>query len=100
MTTETAVVSLDNMFDSGMAYVALSRTTVLKGLQMINCKEIEIYFNTRITESINRMRKLELNTNRPLLLAQTALSQQSTLTLIHHNTESLTAHIDGVKNNQ
>ena len=100
MTTETAVVSLDNMFDSGMAYVALSRTTSLKGLHIINFKENEIYCNTRITESINKMRKLELNTNRPLLLAQTALSQQSTLTLIHHNTESLTAHIDDVKNNQ
>ena len=100
MTTEAAVVSLDNMFDSGMAYVALSRTTSLKGLHIINFKESEIYCNTRITESMIKMRKLQLNTNRPLLLAQTALSQQSTLTLIHHNTESLTAHIDDVRNNQ
>lgn len=43
MTLQNAVVSLKKIFELGMAYVALSRTTSLCGLQVTNFSEKKIY---------------------------------------------------------
>lgn len=43
MTTQSAVVSLKRVFQPGMAYVALSRTTSLQGLRITDFDEKNIF---------------------------------------------------------
>uniref|UniRef100_A0AAZ1XLP7 ATP-dependent DNA helicase n=1 Tax=Oreochromis aureus TaxID=47969 RepID=A0AAZ1XLP7_OREAU len=45
LTTQTAVVSMKNIFEPGMAYVALSRVTSLSGLYLQDLDEKKIYAN-------------------------------------------------------
>ncbi len=43
MTRSSAVVSLKHIFEPGMAYVAVSRVTSLRGLHMLDIDESKIY---------------------------------------------------------
>ncbi|KAM3842119.1 uncharacterized protein ACN63O_022831, partial [Diretmus argenteus] len=67
MTTASAVVSLKRIFEPGMAYVALSRTTSLRGLHITDFDEKKIFANPEITTSLRDMRKVTLDETMPLL---------------------------------
>uniref|UniRef100_A0AAR2L6W1 ATP-dependent DNA helicase n=1 Tax=Pygocentrus nattereri TaxID=42514 RepID=A0AAR2L6W1_PYGNA len=63
MTTHCAVVSLKKVFESGMAYVALSRTTSLSGLHVIDYDEKKIFCDPEISAALENMPKADLHTN-------------------------------------
>ncbi|XP_076838347.1 uncharacterized protein LOC143483367 [Brachyhypopomus gauderio] len=96
MTTPSAVVSLQRIFEPGMAYVALSRTTSLSGLHIIDFNEDKIYADPEISNSLNNMKQASVSNALPLLNCL-PLSSSPSLILIHHNTEGLSAHIEDVK---
>ena len=97
MTRHSAVVSLKHIFEPGMAYVALSRVTSLSGLHLLDMDESKIYANTEITEALEAMRQLNLDDMMPLLHLRDTLNRPDTLTIVHHNTEGLPAHINDIK---
>ncbi|KAL6484152.1 hypothetical protein MHYP_G00061970 [Metynnis hypsauchen] len=67
MTSTSAVVSLKRIFEPGMAYVALSRTTSLQGLHIIDFSEKKIFCNEEILSSLESMPKVNLDGIMPLL---------------------------------
>ncbi|KAI4879221.1 hypothetical protein NFI96_027864, partial [Prochilodus magdalenae] len=67
MTTRSAVVSLKKVFEPGMAYVALSRTTSLSGLHITDFDEKKIYCDPEISAALENMPKADLRFIQPLL---------------------------------
>ncbi|XP_024116598.1 uncharacterized protein LOC112138269 [Oryzias melastigma] len=98
MTTTKAVVSLKHVFEAGMSYVAISRVTSLNGLFLLDFDESKIYANTEVTAALDTMRQANLDDMMPLLLLKDTVSRPETMTIIHHNTEGLPAHICDIKN--
>uniref|UniRef100_A0A669C7Z1 ATP-dependent DNA helicase n=1 Tax=Oreochromis niloticus TaxID=8128 RepID=A0A669C7Z1_ORENI len=97
LTTQTAVVSMKNIFEPGMAYVALSRVTSLSGLYLQDLDENKIYANPEVTAALQTMRQASVEEMMPLLQVRETASKPDTLTLIHHNTEGLPSHISDIK---
>uniref|UniRef100_A0A669AV05 ATP-dependent DNA helicase n=1 Tax=Oreochromis niloticus TaxID=8128 RepID=A0A669AV05_ORENI len=97
LTTQTAVVSMKNIFEPGMAYVALSRVTSLSGLYLQDLDENKIYANPEVTAVLQTMRQASVEEMMPLLQVRETASRPDTLTLIHHNTEGLPSHISDIK---
>ncbi|XP_053360312.1 ATP-dependent DNA helicase PIF1-like [Clarias gariepinus] len=97
MTMQSAVVSLKKIFEPGMAYVALSRTTSLSGLHITDFDEKKIYANPEITISLQNMKKANLEGVMPLLHQVKEASHDHTFTIVHHNTEGLASHIEDVR---
>uniref|UniRef100_A0A669AZ26 ATP-dependent DNA helicase n=1 Tax=Oreochromis niloticus TaxID=8128 RepID=A0A669AZ26_ORENI len=97
LTTQTAVVSMKNIFEPGMAYVALSRVTSLSGLYLQDLDENKIYANPEVTAALQTMRQASVAEMMPLLQVRETASRPDTLTLIHHNTEGLPSHISDIK---
>uniref|UniRef100_A0A669DR94 Uncharacterized protein n=1 Tax=Oreochromis niloticus TaxID=8128 RepID=A0A669DR94_ORENI len=97
LTTQTAVVSMKNIFEPGMAYVALSRVTSLSGLYLQDLDEKKIYANPEVTAALQTMRQASVEEMMPLLQVRETASRPDTLTLIHHNTEGLPSHISDIK---
>ncbi|KAL2076326.1 hypothetical protein ACEWY4_028078 [Coilia grayii] len=95
-TSTSAVVSLKRVFEAGMAYVALSRTTSLQGLDIIEYDEKRIYCNEEVLDSLESMPKADIGDVMPLL-KHAKTSAHGSLTVIHHNVEGLLCHIDDVK---
>jgi ATP-dependent exoDNAse (exonuclease V) alpha subunit len=80
MTVDQIVVSLKTTFQPGMAYVALSRSTSLAGLHILDFNPDSIYSSDRITEALQSM---------PLFLKQSQPSTyDSSFQVIVHNTEA------------
>ncbi|XP_036067052.1 uncharacterized protein LOC112141796 [Oryzias melastigma] len=98
MTTTKAVVSLKHVFEAGMSYVAISRVTSLNGLFLLDFDESKIYANTEVTAALDTMRQANLDDMMPLLLLKDTVSRPETMTIIHHNTEGLPAHLCDIKN--
>ncbi|KAI4881835.1 hypothetical protein NFI96_007838, partial [Prochilodus magdalenae] len=96
MTSTSAVVSLKRVFEPGMAYVALSRTTSLQGLHIINLIEKKIFCNEEILSSLERMPKVNMDSIMPLLSGVSA-TEASTMTVIHHNIEGLHCHFEDMR---
>ncbi|XP_076744837.1 ATP-dependent DNA helicase PIF1-like [Maylandia zebra] len=67
LTTQTAVVSMKNIFEPGMAYVALSRVTSLSGLYLQDLDEKKIYANPEVTAALQTMRQASVEEMMPLL---------------------------------
>ncbi|KAK0147529.1 ATP-dependent DNA helicase PIF1 [Merluccius polli] len=67
MTMESAVVSLKRVFEPGMSYVALSRTTSLRGLNITDFEEKKIYADPEITAAMENMNQASFECARPLL---------------------------------
>ena len=96
MTTSSAVVSLGNIFQKGMAYVALSRTTSLKGLHITNYNEKAIYCDPLTQAAIRAMPKVKTAEVRPLLSMQSELVGVNNLAIVHHNCERLECHMSDI----
>uniref|UniRef100_A0A8C1LAF7 ATP-dependent DNA helicase n=1 Tax=Cyprinus carpio TaxID=7962 RepID=A0A8C1LAF7_CYPCA len=97
MTTDCAVVSLKHIFESGMAYVALSRTTTLSGLHITDFDEKKIFCNPEISASLENMTKADFQNIQPILHIVQDSKMNSALKIIHHNTEGLECHLDDLK---
>ncbi|XP_047245588.1 uncharacterized protein LOC124882907 isoform X2 [Girardinichthys multiradiatus] len=97
LTTQTCVVSLKNIFEPGMAYVALSRVTSLSGLYLLDLDEKKIYANPEVNAVLQSMRQASVEEMMPLLQVRDIACRVDTLTLIHHNTEGLPSHISDIK---
>ncbi|XP_030003880.1 uncharacterized protein LOC115428797 [Sphaeramia orbicularis] len=98
MTMQRAVVSLKYVFESGMGYVALSRTTLLQGLHIVDYNENKIYADPLITAALQNMPRASFHTVTPLLEHfKTTDPVVQTLKIIHHNTEGLESHIVDIK---
>uniref|UniRef100_A0AAZ1XRW2 DNA helicase Pif1-like 2B domain-containing protein n=1 Tax=Oreochromis aureus TaxID=47969 RepID=A0AAZ1XRW2_OREAU len=72
LTTQTAVVSMKNIFEPGMAYVALSRVTSLSGLYLQDLDEKRIYANPEVTAALQTMRQASVEEMMPLLQSLTS----------------------------
>ncbi|KAG1928320.1 ATP-dependent DNA helicase PIF1 [Pimephales promelas] len=97
MTMENAVVSLKKIFEPGMAYVALSRTTSLRGLHITEFDEKKIYADPTVTASLENMTRATFDGIMPLLQQVRENNMDQTLTIIHHNTEGLSSHIEDIR---
>ncbi|XP_059203438.1 uncharacterized protein LOC131982826 isoform X1 [Centropristis striata] len=98
MTVDSAVVSLKRIFEPGMAYVALSRTTSLQGLRIINYEEQKIYADPKITTAMETMSHASFESARPLLhYVKTADHTGPTLKIVHHNCQGLPSHMDDIR---
>jgi len=98
MTMQSAVVCLKRVFEPGMAYVALSRTTSLQGLYITEFNGEKIYADPHITAALQGMTHTTFNDTRPLLtLGQTIDQTHQSLTVIHHNTQGLPSHMEDLK---
>ena len=96
MTLMSSVVSLKRIFEPGMAYVALSRTTSLEGLKITDFEETKIYADPAITAALECMIQASFHSVRPLHYFFTS-DQPATLTIVHHNVEGLPCHIKDLK---
>ncbi|ROL52065.1 ATP-dependent DNA helicase PIF1 [Anabarilius grahami] len=97
MTTDCAVVSLKHIFEPGMAYVALSRTTSLSGLHITDFDEKKIFCDPEISASLENMPKAAFHNIQPILHIVQDSKLNSALKIIHHNTEGLECHMDDLK---
>lgn len=98
MTVTSAVVSLKNIFEPGMSYVALSRTTSLQSLRITHFEEKKIYADPNITTAMARMTCASFQFSRPLLhFLNSPVNMGSTLIVVHHNTQGLPSHIEDIK---
>ncbi|KAL7868481.1 hypothetical protein SRHO_G00098650 [Serrasalmus rhombeus] len=97
MTTHCAVVSLKKVFEPGMAYVALSRTTSLSGLHVIDYDEKKIFCDPEISTALENMPKADLHVIQPLVHIVRDPNLSSTRKIVHHNTEGLQSHVEDIK---
>uniref|UniRef100_A0A8C5FK64 ATP-dependent DNA helicase n=2 Tax=Gadus morhua TaxID=8049 RepID=A0A8C5FK64_GADMO len=97
MTKSSAAVSLKHIFEPGMAYVALSRVTSLSGLHILDLDEKKIYANPEVLTGLASMTEASLQHIMPLFHISVTLNRQDVLTVIHHNTEGLPAHVADIK---
>ncbi|KAG7483274.1 hypothetical protein JOB18_044110 [Solea senegalensis] len=96
MTLQSVVVSLKRVFEPGMDYVALSWTTSLQGLNVTDFEESKIYAGPHITSALEGMSRASFHGVMPLL-HRVPLAEQTIFTVIHHNTEGLTCHMDDIR---
>uniref|UniRef100_A0A671TM37 ATP-dependent DNA helicase n=2 Tax=Sparus aurata TaxID=8175 RepID=A0A671TM37_SPAAU len=98
MTMPSAVVCLKRIFESGMAYVALSRTTSLQGLTILDFDEKKIYADPKIKTALESMPHASFQSCRPLLtLLKSVQENPKVLTIVHHNTQGLPCHMVDLK---
>ena len=95
MTMKDVVVNLEGIFKEGMAYVALSRCTSLKGLRLVNYKPTDIFANKRIQEALDLMTQLEF----PRSLQPLLLPCEDAFVVMFHNIQSLHAHMNDFRSN-
>ncbi|XP_029987916.1 uncharacterized protein LOC115417874 [Sphaeramia orbicularis] len=94
MTVTSAVVSLKRVFQPGMAYVALSRATSLQGLTVMDFDEKKIYADPAITAALEQMRSVSFQSTTPLLHHMKSTERtETTVTIVHHNTQGLPSHM-------
>ncbi|XP_071122628.1 uncharacterized protein [Mytilus edulis] len=90
MTVKEIVVSLKRTFAPGMAYVALSRVSSLKGMHIIDFDPKVIYASEDITIALDSMESFHL------AKAATEPSVEHSLTITFHNTEGLLPHKEDI----
>ena len=101
ITCSSICVSMENMFEAGQAYVALSRVTSLDGL-FINDLSFErkanagIYCNEKITFFLARMKELDFTAVQPF-----SHDSSYSIRLVHLNVEGFNSHLcDIIANDQ
>ncbi|XP_048020488.1 ATP-dependent DNA helicase PIF1-like isoform X1 [Megalobrama amblycephala] len=90
LTVDKAVVSLEKIFTSGQAYVALSRVRTLNGLIIQNFKESAIYCNDKIELAMKCMPKFPLEN-------YSFTKTPGIFTIALHNVQSLQAHVQDIQ---
>lgn len=92
-TCDEIAVSLENMFNPGMAYVALSRARSLNGLYIsdLSLENTGIYCSKKVQPFLEKLPKLDFATIAPLK------NNEYNLTILHLNVQSMNRHIDDVK---
>ncbi|XP_056093733.1 uncharacterized protein LOC130072579 [Rhinichthys klamathensis goyatoka] len=90
LTVDKAVVSLDKIFTSGQAYVALSRVRTLNGLIIQNFKESVIYCNDQIDLAMKNIPKFPLESH-------TFSKTPGIFTIALQNVQSLQAHVQDIQ---
>ncbi|XP_041461886.1 uncharacterized protein LOC121413199 isoform X1 [Lytechinus variegatus] len=85
LTLDKAVVSLKRIFDSGQAYVGLSRVSSLSGLTLENFKPQNIHCNPEIKERMKNMKVFIEN-------VENENDDNYNFTLILHNIQGLKQH--------
>ncbi|XP_071142171.1 uncharacterized protein [Mytilus edulis] len=90
MTVKEIVVSLKRTFAPGMAYVALSRVSSLKGMHIIDFDPKVIYASEDITIALDSMESFHLSKS------STEPSIEHSLTVTFHNTEGLLPHKEDI----
>lgn len=93
MTLEKATISLDGIFQAGMAYVALSRVPSLQGLQLKDFDPSLIYCNRLVQNTMLNMTKCNVQSANELLYTD------MNFTVLHHNTQSLFCHHEDITSN-
>lgn len=93
---KSAVISLKQIFEPGMEYVALSQTTSLEDLKIIDFDENKMYACENIWAAIINETSIVFLHTRPLLRFQSG-HQGATLTVVHHNVEGLICHSEDMK---
>ena len=97
MSLDKAVVSLQKVFESGMAYVALSRVTSLDGLFILKNEKVDdvkdIYCNENIHHALTTMTRLSHDHLHPLLNLSKSSDQTYSIRIVHHNIEGLLSHL-------
>ncbi|XP_071150957.1 ATP-dependent DNA helicase PIF1-like [Mytilus edulis] len=91
ITTDKAVISMKNIFDAGMAYVALSRVKSKDGLLLQDLDEDKIYCTEQISTALQRMPKY--------LVEQHYDQKQNQLRILLHNIQGLIPHIEDLQAN-
>jgi len=94
-TFQQVVISLKGMFRAGMAYVALSRATHLKGLFLLDYDKTVIYADPSVESAMTKMCHLDVSSANPLFQ-----NKEDDFTIVHHNIQSLPAHFDDMQNNK
>ena len=93
-TAEKAVISMKGL-KTAMAYVALSRVTTLEGLYIMDFDASKIFCNEDVETNVAKMPTCDLSAANPLL----EIDQNKHVIIVHHNIQSLRAHIEDLKNN-
>lgn len=91
-TFKEVAVSLKRVFKGGMAYVALSRVTHLKGLHLLDYDPSVIYADSSVKQSLDQMEVLSLT---DCVLQPN--EREDNFLLLHHNVQSLRKHFPDVK---
>ncbi|XP_071142082.1 uncharacterized protein [Mytilus edulis] len=91
LTTDSAVVSLRNIFAPGMSYVALSRVTSMAGLTIKDFDEKNIYCNEQICKALKQMPLYLTVKDKPI--------QQNNMVILLHNIQGLIPHINDIRSN-
>ena len=93
ITTDTAVVSMKDIFAAGLAYVALSRVTSINGLLIEDLDEDKIYWTEEISDALQKMTQYLT----PQLNDQSM--NQNELHVLLHNIQGLIPHIEDMRAN-
>uniref|UniRef100_A0A8W8P2U1 DNA helicase Pif1-like 2B domain-containing protein n=1 Tax=Magallana gigas TaxID=29159 RepID=A0A8W8P2U1_MAGGI len=91
-TFKEVAVSLKKVFKGGMAYVALSRVTHLKGLHLLDYDPSVIYADSSVKQSLDQMEVLSLIDS--VLQPD---EREDNFLLVHHNVQSLRKHFPDVR---
>ena len=91
MTVNQIVVSLDKIFQSGQAYVALSRVTSLEGLFLQKYKDKAIYCDAKVQNALENMTPLANDND------EITSNENRSITIAHHNVEGLLPHFADVE---
>ncbi|XP_035671494.1 uncharacterized protein LOC118412624 [Branchiostoma floridae] len=96
MTVPEAVVSMKNVFASGMAYVALSRVSSIGGLHITDYKQESIYCDEHVENAVKEMMHLQFRSD-PFRNVDDRSESNRILNIVHHNTENLEQNFKSLK---
>ena len=93
-TLPTVVISFKYCFDPHTVYVAVSRSTDIKGVHILDFKESQIKVDSDVVQEMHRLRQNPLS-----LLPLVPTPDESSFLIIFNNTRSLHKHIDSLRSN-
>ena len=93
-TTDQAVICMKGL-QKAMAYVALSRVTHLDGMYLTDFDEKRILCDDKVETYVSAMTQCDLSLANPLL----DVDHVTNFIVLHHNIQSLNAHLEHMKSN-